>query len=238
MKKEQKSTKSLEKYFNPIFHNIALSEDGRLTKGELKASTHNMVSPRLLTNILKEMITRGYLTRNKIKGKRGYTINEEISRGKMGESYATIDVTKKGLPIYEKITQTELARDIKAEMKNYKRKIGNKKHEMNQPTKDSLTIFFLYHTKWITMCLSWITRLTLSIDGGVFQNRETKIGLARKNILLLETFIELLCTKIQERNPESYDLFLTGMINYYEGLDPFADTQYARPVIEPSSSKR
>jgi len=238
MKKEQKSNKSLEKYFNAIFHNIAFSKHGILTKGELKALTQNMVSSRLLTNILKEMITRGYLIREKLKGKKGYVINEEISRGKMGESYVTIGMTKKKLPIYEKITQRQLNQDIKDEMKHYKRKITNKKEDMNQPTEDGLKTFFIYHTKWITMCLSWVTRLTLSIDSGVFQDKEKKIGLARKNILLIETFIELLCTKIQERNPENYDLFLTSMHNYYESLDPFADTPYARPVIESSSSTR
>jgi len=235
MKKEQKSTKSLEKYFNIIFHNIAFSDDLRLTKGELRDLTHNIVSNRLLTNVLKEMLTKDYLIRKKVKGKKGYVINEEISSGKMGESYTITGATKKGLPIYKKITQTELARDIKAEMKHYNRKIGNKTSEMNQPTKDGLEIFFIYHIKWITMCLSWITRLTLSIDGGIFGDKEKKIGLARNNILLIENFIQLLCSKIQERNPENYDLFLTFMHNYYETLDPFADYNSSRVTKDPDS---
>jgi len=238
MKKEQKSTKSLEKYFDIIFHNIAFSDDLRLTKGELRDLTHNAVSNRLLTDILKEMVTKDYLIRKKVKGKKGYVINEEISSGKMGESYTIVDVTKKGIPKYVKITQTELSRDIKTEMKHYKRKIANKKHEMNQPTKDGLEIFFIYHIKWITMCLSWITRLTLSIDGGIFRDKEKKIGLARNNILLIENFIQLLCSKIEERNPENYDLFLTFLHNYYETLDPFADTQYSTTTKKSSSSTR
>jgi len=236
MKKEKKSTKSLEKYFGGIFREIALSKDNRLSKNELKIITQNMISTSLLTNILKEMIDREYLIRKRVKGKKGYVANEEISRGKMGESYVTIGITKKKLPIYEKITQTELSQDFKKEMKNYKRKISNKKHEMNQPTKEGLKIFFIYHMKWVTICLSWITRLTLSIDGRVFQDNERKEGLARNNILLLEVFIELLCSKIQERNPNNYHEFLTFMHNLYEHLDPFSDSEYARPEMKPSSS--
>jgi len=238
MKIVQKSTNPLEKYFNAIFHNIAFSDDLRLTKGELETLTSKIVGKRLLTDILKEMVDRGYLVRRRVKGRKGYVINEEISNKKMGESYATIDVTKKGLPIYQKMTQTHLALDIRAEMKHYRRKIGSKKSDMNQPTKEGLQIFFIYHVKWVTMCLSWITRLTLSIDGGVFVDNEKKIGLARKNILLIETFIELLCRKIQERNPENYDLFLTFMHDYFERLDPFADTDYSTTTKEPSSSTR
>jgi len=232
MKKEQKSTISLEKYFDGIFHLIAFSEDSILSKMELRNSTHQMISNRLLTNILKEMVSRDFLVREKLLGRKqkGYAINEEISLGKMGESYTITGSTKKGLPIYTKMTQRELNREIKEVMRNYKKAIRNKKSQIHQDDK----LFFVAHTTWVSICLSWISRLTLSIDGGVLQG-ETKIGLARKNILLLENFIQELCFRIQEKRPDGYDLFLTTMHNFFEYLDPFADTPYSRVTKEPSS---
>jgi len=237
MKKEQKSTISLEKYFQGIFHLIAFSEDSILSKMELRSSTHRMVSNRLLTNILKEMVTRGYLTRERLIGRKqkGYAINEEISLGKMGESYTITGVTKKGIPKYTKMTQRELNQEIKEVRRNYRKIIGNKKSEINANTDEGLTLFYVAHTTWVTICLSWIARLTLSIDGGVFAEKETKIGLARKNIELLENFIHDLCFHIQKKKPDNYDYFLTTMHNYLEYLDPFHDTPFSRVTKEPSS---
>lgn len=236
MKKEQKSTISLQKYFNTIFHLIAFSKDSILSKMELRVSTNRMISNRLLTNVLKEMVTKGYLTREKLKGRKqkGYAIKEEISLGKMGESYTITGATKKGIPKYTKITQRELNREIKNVMRNYRKIIGNKKSEINAETKDGLILFFVAHTTWVTISLSWIARLTLSIDGFVLQG-ETKVGLARKNIELLEIFINTLCSKIQERKPDGYDYFLTTMHNYFEYLDPFANTPYSRVTKHPDS---
>lgn len=234
MKKEHKSTISLEKYFPAIFHLIAFSENGVLSRKEIETMmiNHNICGIRQVTNVLDIMVFKGHLVREKLKGQKrnGYAINEEII-SKLNESYIISGVSKKGLPKYEKLTQRELNQEIKEVTKNYKKAIGNKKSEIH---KDDV-LFYVAHTTWITICLSWITRLTLSIDGGVFHDKINKISLARKNIELLENFIQLLCLKIREKNPEAYDLFLTSMHNYFEYLDPFENTPYSRITKEPSS---
>ncbi len=239
MKKEQKRQSSLFKYYSAIFHIITMSSDTVVSRKGIEANMHMNLGNRILTDILRQMVSDGHLVREKLKGmkRKGYAVNEEIIAGKFHESYVTTDNTNQMRPKYEKRTQRELNQDIKTEMRNYRKKIGNKKYKMNQPTPEALEIFFVYHTTWITLCLTWIARLTLSIDGGIFQDKENKIAYARKNIELLENFIQLLCFKVQERNPDNYDLFLTSMHNLFEWIDPFQDSKWAR-TKKPSSSTR
>ena len=227
MKKEQKDTKSLEKYFPSVFHLIAFSENSVLSRKEIETQmvNYNICGIRQVTDILSSMVTQGHLVRERLKGmkREGYAINEEFI-SKKAESYIISGLTKKGIPKYTHLTQKELNQDIKLVMKNYKKNVGNKKHSLH---KDDV-LFFVVHTIFITMALSWIARLTLSIRGGIFHYKVNKITLARKNIELLEEWIELLCFKIQEKRPEGYDLFLTSMHNYFETLDGFADTPYSK----------
>lgn len=226
MKKEQKSTISLEKYYQHILQAITYSENSNLTREEIAnyMVSNNICKDRLVTDILKSLVIRGTLVRRKIRGqqRKGYTVNEEIISD-MNESYFTSGVTKKGLPIYEKMTQTELLKNLKQMRKNYRKGISDKKSDMNT----NLELFFVVHMKLLTMCLGWISRLTLSIHGGVFHKSESKIFLARKNIEILQEFIGFMLIKIQEKNPDNYDLFLTSLHSYYEFLDPLENSKYS-----------
>ncbi len=231
MKKELKDTKSLEKYYQTVLQIITWSENTVVSRGEIETMmVNNLVcNKRLVTNILKALVTNGTLIRQRIRGQKrnGYVINEEIISGKMNESYVTVDVTKKGLPIYDKLTQTELQREMKGVIRRYKKAIGNKKSDIN----NNLELFFVIHTYFLTLCLGWIARLTLSIYGGVFHDKGNKIFLARKNIEMLQEFIGLMLLKVQEKNPDNYDMFLTSMHNFFEYLDPFENTVYSRKSL-------
>ena len=70
MKKEQKTTDSLEKYFLPVFHFIALSEDGIMTRKEIEDQmvNHRICQSRQVTKILDAMISKKHLAREKILG--------------------------------------------------------------------------------------------------------------------------------------------------------------------------
>jgi len=234
MKKDQKSTISLEKYYPAILNVITWSQNPVLSREEISQYmvSKNICQDRLVTDILKALVTRGTLIRGKIKGQKrlGYTVNEEIISD-MNESYFTSGVTKKGIPIYTKKTQSELQKDLKEIRRNYRKQIVNKKSDINS----NLELFFVVHTSLLTLCLSWIARLTLSIHGGVFHEKENKIFLARRNIEMLQEFIGLMLQKVQEKNPDNYDLFLTSMHNYFEYLDPFENTKYSRTTENGSS---
>ncbi len=235
MKKEHKDTTSLEKYYQTILQIITWSENPVVSRDEIETMmVNNLVcSKRLVTDILKALVTNGTLVRQRIRGQKrnGYVINEEIIAGKMNESYVTVDVTKKGISIYDKLTQTELQREMKGVIRRYKKAIGNKKSDIN----NNLELFFVIHTYFLTLCLGWIARLTLSIHGGVFHDKGNKIFLARKNIEMLQNFIGFMLMKVQEKNPDNYDLFLTSMHNYFEYLDPFENTKYSRKSKKVSS---
>jgi hypothetical protein len=231
MKIEQKDTKSLEKYYPAILQVITYSENQVVSRDEIESHMvkNSLCSKRLVTDILKALVTRETLVREKIRGKKrlGYTINEEII-SKMNESFVTTGVTKKGLPIHDKITQKELSQEMKGVIRRYKKNIGNKKSEVN----NNLELFFVIHTYFLTLCLGWIARLTLSIHGGVFHQKTNKIFLARKNIEMLQGFIGLMLLKVQEKNPDNYDLFLTSMHNFFEYLDPFAGSKWSRETMK------
>ena len=237
MKKEQKTANSLEKHFHTVFQFISFSKNSVISRKEIEnyMVTNKICKNRLLTDILESMVSRQYLVREKLKGSKrmGYAINEEII-SKFNESYVTVGFKKNGLPIYDKMTQKELNKEIKDMNNRYRKIIGNKKSEIHTDH------FLFYHTHiiFLTMSLSWISRLTLSICGGVFHDKEIKISLAKKNIELLETFIELLCIKTQEKDPDNYVIFLTSMHNFFEHLDPFEGTPYSTQIKEPSSLMR
>jgi len=184
MEKEQKSTISLEKYFFAVFHFIALSEDGILTRKEIEVQmvNHGICQSRQVTKILDAMISKKHLARDKIRGYKplGYVINEEIIKGG-NESFITTGLTKRGKLKIEKITQTELNQEIKDAIKQYRKAIGKKKSLMN--TNDDS--FYITSITLITLSLSWISRLMLIVQAGMFGDKRIKIALAESNIRLL-----------------------------------------------------
>lgn len=235
MKKKKRSTASLKKYFSDVFRIIAISENRVVSRNEIEKGMidNNICKKRLVTYILLEMVSKERLVRKKLKGQKqmGYVNNEEITKGKMNESYHSSGKIKKGNIKQTKLTQNELNNLIKKDMESYKKTIGNKKSEIHS---DNM-LFYVLHTTQITRCLSWITRLTLFIEGKVFSGKMNKINFARENIKLLEKFIGILCWNMKEKYPKGYNLFLKGMHDYLEFLDPFENTQYSRTTIEPSS---
>jgi hypothetical protein len=97
-------------------------------------------------------------------------------------------------------------------------------------------LFYIAHVILITTMLSWIARLTVSIIGGVFRGKVTKVNLADKNIRLLQNFLGSLFHNLQNRFPdEKYNQTLAGLLLFFEGLDPFVGTKFSREFIEPSS---
>lgn len=237
MKNEQKTDISLEKYFSGILHFVTFSENSVISRKEIEnyLIKNEICKNRLVTDILESMVSRQYLVREKLKGSKrmGYAINEEII-SKSNESYFTTGVKKNGFPIYKKITQKELNKEIKHMISEYRKIIGNKKSEIHTDN----VLFYLAHTTFLTLSLSWISRLILSIHGGVFHDKEMKISLARKNIELLETFIKSICVHTREKDPDNYDMFLTSMLNFFEYLDPYEGTPYSTMTKEPSSLMR
>jgi len=235
MKKEQKSTISLEKYFLPVFHFIALSEDGILTRKEIedKMVNQKICQSRQVTKILDAMISKEHLDRDKIRGYKplGYVINEEIIKGG-NESFVTIGLTKKGKPKVDRLTQTELNKEIKDMIKKYRKEIGNKKSDMNNNDE----LFYIASVTLITLSLSWISRLVLTVQGGIFGTNSNKITLAGTNILLLEDFLAKICFNLHERfQGEKYGTILSLLMNYFENLDPFVGTDFSREKITVSS---
>jgi len=235
MKKEQKSTVSLMKYYQAIIHSIVASDEGIRTRKEIEDYMvyHKICKSRQVTKILDAMVTAKHLDREKILGQKryGYVIHEEII-GKKNESFVTIGVTKKGNPIRDRMTQTELTREFKEMVKRYRKIIGNKKSDLH---KDDL-LFYVVHVTLITVSLSWITRLILTVQGGVFGDKINKINLAHKNIEILQEFVNILCINLQNKFPDTYDLALSGMLWFFENLDPFeGEPRYSRKSISASS---
>ena len=162
MTDENNYNKSLERYFQHVIQFIISSEDSIMTRVEITREMvkHKICEDRQVSTILKYMVDRKYLAREKLLGSKriGYVINEEIL-GKKKNSFVTIGLTKKGKTIFEHLTQTELNEEIKDIIKRYRETIANKKSDMN---KDD-TVFYVGHCMLFTLCLSWISRLLLKI---------------------------------------------------------------------------
>jgi len=235
MKKEQKSTVSLEKYFLPVFHFIALSEDSISTRKEIEDHMvyHKICQSRQVTKILDDMISKKHLAREKIRGYKplGYVINEEIVKDG-NESFVTIGLTKRGKPKFDKLTQTELNQEIKDMIKRYRKAIGKKKSDMNKNDE----LFYIASITLITISLSWISRLILTVQGGFFADKTNKISLADTNLKLLVDFVKTLCSNLQERfQGDKYVTILSLLLHFFENLDPFVGTKYSRATIPISS---
>jgi len=235
MKKEQEYSKSFERYFQPVIHIIISSDYGISTRKEIEVQMvyHGICKSRQVTKILDYMTSRNYLAREKIRGSKrfGYVINEEII-GEKNESFVTVGLTKRGKPIYDRMTQTELNQEFKNMIERYKKTIAKKKSEMN----NNDVLFYVLHVTFITITLSWISRLILSIKSGLFHHKIGKITIANKNVEILEGFLETLCHNLKNKFPdEKYNMALSGIFYFFETLDPFERTEYSRKTMEASS---
>ena len=238
MEKEQKSTLSLEKYFFAVFHFIALSEYGILTRKEIEnyMVNHKICQSRQVTKILDDMISKKRLAREKIIGYKplGYVINEEIIKGG-NESFIVTGVTKKGKPTIDKMTQTELNQEIKDMIKEYRKTMGKKKSRLNNDD----DIFYVASVTLITLSLSWISQLMLTVQAGLFGDNRNKIVLAESNVRLLADFLETLCNNLHKRfQGEKYGTVLSLLLLYFQNLDPFIGTKFSREKITVSSLMR
>lgn len=235
MEKEEKSTISLEKYFLPVFHFIALSEEGILTRKDIEDQmvNHGICQSRQVTKILDDMISKKRLAREKIRGYKplGYVINEEIIKGG-NESFITTGLTKRGKLKIEKITQTELSQEIKDVIRQYRKAMGKKKSKMNNDDDH----FYIASITLITLSLSWISRLMLIVQAGLFGDSRNKINLAEENVRLLGDFLRMLCYNLNERfRGEKYGIAIALLSRFFENLDFFAGTDFSREKITVSS---
>jgi len=235
MEKEQKSTISLEKYFLPVFHFIASSDYGILTRKEIEDNMvdNKICQSRQVTKILDDMISKKRLAREKIVGYKplGYVINEEIVSGG-NESFIATGLTKRGKPKIDKITQTELNQEIKDMIKQYRKVMGKKKSLMN--TNDEH--FYIASVTLITLSLSWISQLILTVQAGLFGDKTNKITLAESNVRLLTDFLQTLCHNLHERfQGEKYGTILSLLLHFFQNSDAFAGTKYSREKITVSS---
>jgi len=231
MEKAQKSTVSLEKYFLPVFHFIASSDYGILTRKEIEDNMvdNKICQSRQVTKILDDMISKKRLAREKIIGYKplGYVINEEIVKGG-NESFIATGLTKRGKIKIDKLTQTNLNQDIKDVIKRYRKAMGKKKSLMN--TNDEH--FYIASVTLITLSLSWISQLMLTVQAGLFGDRKNKIALAESNVRLLADFLQILCHNLNERfQGEKYGTILSILLNFIQHSDPFAGTKYSREKI-------
>ena len=231
MKKEQKPTISLEKYFLAVFHFLALSEEGIMTRKDIedKMVNNKICHSRQVTKILDAMISKKRLAREKILGYKplGYVINEEIVKGG-NESFIITGLTKKGKPKIDKLTQTELNQQIKDMIKQYRKTMGKKKSLMNNNDEH----FYVASVSLIMLSLSWISQLMLTVQAGLFVDRMNKITLAESNVRLLADFLQTLCFNLNDRfQGEKYGTILSLLLNFIQNLDPFAGTKYSREKI-------
>ncbi len=198
-----------------IFFTKIASEGGTSTK-ELQdwASAFDLLSPRRTIDQLQNMKKKGMIKQAKIKGyKKRWIINEE-EFGDFIDVWVTFE--KKGKREFTRFTQSELNKSIKSMIKDYEKKIANKKSEVNQkfPFADIL---------YIVNVLSWIARLTLAINSGFFNNARAKTTHAQENIKLLGEFLQKLCYNMAKKDSESYGVIIALIYNYFEELNPFED---------------
>ena len=127
MKNDVKPNISLERYYSAITHFIISSEEGILTRKEIEDHMvrDKICQGRQVSKILKHLTDKEYLVQEKMLGtkRRGYTINEEII-GKKNESFVTIGINKKGMPIYDTITLRALTSSSEANTALSKGRLG------------------------------------------------------------------------------------------------------------------
>ena len=193
-----------------------IAQEGNTSTKELQdwAKKGELLSPRRTISLLQDMKKKGMIKQAKIKGyKKRWIINEE-KIGDFVDIWATLVKNTKKERI--KFTQSELTKSIKYMIKDYEKKIANKKSDVNQK-------FMFAHILHIVHALSWIARLSLAINSGFFINAKAKTTHAQENIKLLEKFLQKLCYNMAKKDSESYGVIIALIYNYFEELNPFEE---------------
>jgi len=218
----------LEKNERIFFTKIAF-EDGISTK-ELQdwAKKEDVLSPRRTITLLQDMKKKRMIKQAKIGGyKKRWIINEE-KIGDFVDVWATLDYTAKKERV--QFTQSEVTKSIKLMIKDYEKKIANKKSYMNQKFPFGDIVYIVY-------VLSWIARLTLAINSGFFINAKAKTTHAQENIKLFEKFLQKLCYNMAKKDEKSYGVLIALIYNYFEELNPFEDLHTFEQIPIPAKKQ-
>lgn len=212
----------MESHERIFFTKIAF--EGDISSKELEDFAENLgiLSSRRTSDQLQKMKKKGMIKQGEIKKhKKRWTINEE-ELGDFIDIWATVGKNTKKEPIL--FTQSEVTKSIKIMIKDYEKKIANKKSDVNKK-------FIFAHIIYIVNVLSWIARLSLSINAGFFINAPAKTTLAQENIKLFENFLQKLCRNMAEKDPESYGVIIALISNYLEELNPFEEIPIKKQSI-------
>ena len=231
MKTIKKQANQYEKYYSRINRTIATSQYGVLEKKEISLRFH-YISPRLVGYILKEMKDNGILY-NKRKqllkqdkeydsqqGKKGYAVNERA----IEEAFFTKTILKTGKQVFTNLTQTQLGKRIREWKVIFKKQVRDKKSIYNQ---DNATIIWT-NMQAMSICTSWVAKLTLMIQGDFFKEDERKKDLALGNISLLDDMIKYFSDNIKEKFPKMHKRSMIQIMSHFEFVDPFAGTEFDR----------
>ena len=231
MKTIKKQANQYEKYYSKINLAISTSQYGVLEKKEISLRFH-YISPRLVGYILKEMKDNGVLY-NKRKqllkqdkeydsqqGKKGYAINESV----LEEAFFTKTFSKTGKQVFTNLTQTQLGKRIREWKANFKKQARDKKSIYNQ---DNDTILWT-NMQAMSICTSWVAKLTLMIQGNFFKGDTRKMDLALGNITLFNGMIKYFSDNIKEKFPKMHKRSMIRIMSHFEFVDPFAGTDYDR----------
>jgi len=231
MKTIKKQANQYDKYYSRINLAISTSQYGVLEKKEISLRFH-YISPRLVGYILKEMKDNGILY-NKRKqllkqdkeydsqqGKKGYAVNERA----LGEAFFTKTILKTGKQVFTNLTQTQLGKRIREWKANFKKQSRDKKSLYNQ---DNDTILWT-NMQAMSICVSWVAKLTLLIQGNFFKGDKRKMDLASGNIILFNDMIKYFSDNIKEKFPKIHKRSMIQIMSHFEFVDPFAGTEYDR----------
>lgn len=204
----------MEKQERIFFTKIAQEGNTSTTELQVWAEKGGLLSTRRTISLLQDMKKKGMIKQAKIQGhKKRWIINEE-EFGDFVDIWATLVKNTKKERI--QFTQSELTKSIKYMIKDYEKKIANKKSDVNQK-------FMFAHILHIVNALSWIARLSLAINSGFFINAKAKTTHAQENIKLLEKFLRKLCYNMAKKDSESYGVIIALIYNYFEELNPFEE---------------
>jgi len=228
MKTIKKQDYHYEKYYSRIRLAISTSEYQVLEKKEI-SSRLNDISPRLVGYILKEMKEREilhYKRKQLLKqdrkydsqqGNKGYAINERA----LEEAFFTKTLSKTGKQVFTNLTQTQLGKRIRTWKVNFKKQ---SKLLNNQNDEE----IYWTNMQAMSICTSWVAKLTLMIQGDFFEGDEKKEDLARGNIILFNDMIKYLAGNFKEQFPEEYKQGMIVLMTHFEFVDPYAGTERDR----------
>jgi len=154
------------------------------------------------------------------QGKKGYAINERV----LEEAFFTKTFSKTGKQVFTNLTQTQLGKRIREWKANFKKQARDKKSIYN---KDNDTILWT-NMQAMSICTSWVAKLTLMIQGDFFKEDKRKKDLASGNIILFNDMIKYLSDNIKEKFPEIHKQSMVRLMSYFEFVDPFVGTDYDR----------